>query len=212
MASNGGSAARADAPRRLLPAAERRAAILDAAAAAFADRGFAATSMDDVATECGVTRLIVYRHFASKEALYEAVLSDVTRALAEAFTAALEDRAGQAAVSALLTVARANPAGYTLLWRHARREPQFAAHADGFRTSAVGFAQALLSAAGLRGHHLRWAAETAVDHAVSAVQAWVDHEPETRDAEFVALMSASLPAMVNVWAAATATLSVGSTG
>jgi len=188
------------APRRLLPAAERRAAILNAAAAAFADHGFAGTSMEDVAAKCGVSRLIVYRHFESKEAVYEGVLSDVARRLSVAFTGALEDRAGQAAVAALLSVARDDPAGYTLLWRHARREPKFAAHAEGFRTVAVGFAQALLATAGLRGPRLRWASETAVDYAVSAVQTWVDREPVSRDAEFVALMGASLPAMVNAWA------------
>ena len=193
-------AGKSAAPRRLLPAAERRQAILGAAGIAFVDHGFAGTSMDDVAAQCGVTRLIVYRHFASKEALYEAVLADVARRLSEAFAAALEDRAGQAAVAALLSVARADPAGYTLLWRHARREPQFSAHAEGFRTSAVGFAQALLAAAGLRGPRLRWAAETAVDYAVSAVQTWVDRRPASADAEFVALMAASLPAMVNAWA------------
>lgn len=157
--------------------------------------------MDDVAAECGVSRLIVYRHFATKESLYEAVLSDVARRLSVAMAAALEDRAGQAAVAALLSVARSDPAGYTLLWRHARREPQFAAHAEGFRSAAVAFAQGLLAAAGLRGHRLRWAAETAVDHAVSAVQNWVDHEPRSRDAEFAALMNASLPALVTAWAA-----------
>ncbi|HVE94604.1 MAG TPA: helix-turn-helix domain-containing protein [Acidimicrobiales bacterium] len=187
--------------RRLLAAPERRAAILNAAGAAFADHGFAGTSMDDVATECGVSRLILYRHFATKDALYEAVLSDVAQRLSVAFAAALEDRAGQAAVAALLSVARSDPAGYTLLWRHARREPQFAAHAEGFRNAAVAFAQGLLETAGLSGHRLRWSAETAVDYAVSAVQNWVDHEPRSRDQEFTALMNASLPAMVVAWAA-----------
>src|ERR1700691_1539403 len=55
---------------KLLPRAQRRAAILHGAALAFASSGFADTSMDDVGTACGVTKLIVYRHFGSKEELY----------------------------------------------------------------------------------------------------------------------------------------------
>ena len=39
--------------------------------------GFAATSMEDVAEACGVTKLIVYRHFDSKEDLYRAILQRV---------------------------------------------------------------------------------------------------------------------------------------
>src|SRR5687767_13524021 len=60
----------ADVPaRRLLRRKERQASILHGAAAAFARSGFAATSMEDVAEACGVTKLIVYRHFDSKEDL-----------------------------------------------------------------------------------------------------------------------------------------------
>src|SRR5215207_9673102 len=64
-------------PRRLLRRDERRAAILHGAAAAFAGQGYAATSMEDVAEACGVTKLIVYRHFDGKEELYRAILQRV---------------------------------------------------------------------------------------------------------------------------------------
>ena len=60
--------------RRLLSREQREASILRAAARAFATGGFAATSMEDIAAEAGVTKLIVYRHFDSKQQLYEAVL------------------------------------------------------------------------------------------------------------------------------------------
>ena len=39
--------------------------------------GFADTSMEDVAAACGVTKLIVYRHFGSKEELYREILQQV---------------------------------------------------------------------------------------------------------------------------------------
>ena len=62
------------APRRD-PA--RRMALLAAAAEAFAHAGYAATSMDEIAATAGITKLIVYRHFESKEVLYRAVLEQV---------------------------------------------------------------------------------------------------------------------------------------
>ncbi|HWS45914.1 MAG TPA: TetR/AcrR family transcriptional regulator, partial [Acidimicrobiia bacterium] len=59
---------------RRLSRHERREAILAAAAAAFARTGFPTTSIADISATAGVSHLIVYRHFDSKEALYKAVL------------------------------------------------------------------------------------------------------------------------------------------
>jgi AcrR family transcriptional regulator len=48
---------------------QTRAAIADAAVALFADRGFADTTMEDVADAAGVSRRTAYRHFPSKDDL-----------------------------------------------------------------------------------------------------------------------------------------------
>ena len=50
-----------------------RGAILDAAGNLFSGQGFAATSVDAVAAAAGVAKGAVYHHFASKEAIFEAV-------------------------------------------------------------------------------------------------------------------------------------------
>jgi len=55
--------------------AERRDSILTGAARAFARAGYAATSMEDIAEASGITKLIVYRHFGSKEELLGAVVA-----------------------------------------------------------------------------------------------------------------------------------------
>src|SRR5204863_4834383 len=78
------------APRQLLSRPERQAAILRGAATAFARTGYAATSMEDVAAASGITKLIVYRHFDSKEELYRAVLQQVSDRLAEEFVAGVQ--------------------------------------------------------------------------------------------------------------------------
>src|SRR5262249_25424012 len=66
-----------------------RAALLTEATALFAARGYAGTSLEDVATASQVTRGAVYHHFASKQALFEAVLDEQeTTATARVTTAA----------------------------------------------------------------------------------------------------------------------------
>jgi AcrR family transcriptional regulator len=61
-------------PRKRLRPDERRALIEDAAARLFAEQGFAATRLDDVAAAAHVTKPVLYRHFDSKQALYLALL------------------------------------------------------------------------------------------------------------------------------------------
>jgi AcrR family transcriptional regulator len=54
--------------------AERtRAALLDAAASLFVERGYAGTGMRDIATAAGVATETVYAHFSSKRLLFRAV-------------------------------------------------------------------------------------------------------------------------------------------
>ena len=65
--------------------AERRAAtieaILKAARRLFGERGFAATTIDDIAAAARVAKGAVYHHFPTKEAVFEAVFDEVSRDL-----------------------------------------------------------------------------------------------------------------------------------
>jgi AcrR family transcriptional regulator len=61
-----------------MKAAERRASILAVAKVLFADKGFHAVSVDDIARRVGVSPAVLYQHFASKEALYEGVLDSLS--------------------------------------------------------------------------------------------------------------------------------------
>jgi AcrR family transcriptional regulator len=186
-------------PRVLLDRPTRRASILRAAAVAFVERGFAATSMDDVATKAGITRLIVYRHFATKEALYVAILQDVRDRLAEQ-GAAGAGRGESTAVRALLAVGREDAAGVTLLLRHAAREPQFASYSDEFREQVIAYAEELMRVARAPVRvRTRWSAETLVSFVFDALLHWLEDGDSARDQEFLDRVDASLPALVAAW-------------
>jgi AcrR family transcriptional regulator len=178
---------------------QRRAEIVEAAARVFAHSGYAATSMEDVAAAAGVTKLIVYRHFASKEALYRAVLERVFDRQAELFVEHVsQGLQACGATAALLIVGRERPNGFRLLWRHAAREPQFADYAQEFRDVAVGAARVVVEPF-LAPAFRAWAAQTLFDHLVDAVLNWLDHGDPERDAEFVAAEAAALQATVTAW-------------
>ena len=79
------------APRKLLSRSQRQATILQGAATAFATKGFASTAMEEVAAASGITKEIVYRHFASKEELYRAVLEGAAQRTREEFARARQE-------------------------------------------------------------------------------------------------------------------------
>ena len=66
--------AAAPAGRRRMAPQVRAAQILDAALAEFSEHGFAATTMDDIARRCGLSKGGLYAHFASKDEIFEALL------------------------------------------------------------------------------------------------------------------------------------------
>jgi AcrR family transcriptional regulator len=76
--------------RRELYSEATRAALLDQATTLFAERGYAGTSLEDVASASQVTRGAVYHHFASKQALFEAVLQQQEARAMEAVAAAAD--------------------------------------------------------------------------------------------------------------------------
>lgn len=63
-----------DRPRRVRDPELHRRAILDAAARAFAERGYSRATLRDIARRAGVTHGLVLRHFGSKENLFLAAV------------------------------------------------------------------------------------------------------------------------------------------
>jgi len=64
-----------------LPAAQRRAQLLQVALETFSADGYAITTMDLVARRAGVTKPVLYQHFSNKHGLFLELLRDVANRL-----------------------------------------------------------------------------------------------------------------------------------
>ena len=160
-------------PPRRLPRAQRREQILAAATEAFARGGFAATSLDDIAAQADITRVILYRHFDSKTELYQAVLDRMCARL----EAHVEEPVGgftDASIDGLLQAAAESPAGFRLLFHHALREPEFKERIEKFRADITAAAYLQITAFIADEALARWAAQLAPVAAVEAITAWLD--------------------------------------
>lgn len=159
--------------KQRLPRAERREQILASATEAFARSGFAATSLDDIAAEAGITRVILYRHFDSKTDLYQAVLDRMCARL----DANVDEPVGgftDASVDGLLAAATESPAGFRLLFQHALREPEFKERIEKFRADITAASYLQIAAVVPDGALARWAAQLAPVVAIEAIIAWLD--------------------------------------
>ncbi len=195
-----GSRAAAPAGRRL-GREERREAIIGGAAVAFARAGYSGTSMADISRSVGVSHLIVYRHFESKEVLYEAVLDRAVDGLRVALSAAGAVGPHGPSPAVLLQAARTDPAAFEVLWRHATREPGFARWVARARELLRNTTETAL-APHVEARNLRWATRATVAYLVEAVLAWVEDGDPELDARFVVATDAALQAGVRSWARA----------
>jgi AcrR family transcriptional regulator len=170
-AARGERSATPAGPVRRLRRAERREQILDAATRAFARAGFTATSLDDVAEEAGITRVLLYRHFDSKADLYRAVLD---RACARLVGSVGSDDFDSRAIPALIRAAAADPDAFRLLFRHAAREPEFRDQADSLTAASTDVARRNLAGMIPDGPWLGWASRLIPALTIEAVIAWLD--------------------------------------
>jgi AcrR family transcriptional regulator len=74
-----------------LPAAERKAAVLDCACGIFSTGSYRGTTTAEIARKAGVTEPVLYRHFASKRDLYLAVLGESWSRLRKLWEKAIDD-------------------------------------------------------------------------------------------------------------------------
>ncbi|MGH3873994.1 MAG: TetR/AcrR family transcriptional regulator [Pseudonocardiaceae bacterium] len=109
--------------RRRLSSQARRGELLEAALREFGSRGYYLTQMEHVAATAGVSKALVYQHFASKEELFAAVTEHVVAGFLERLPEVL-GRAGDAlgawrgVVRLLCDLVTERPQAWALVARH----------------------------------------------------------------------------------------------
>jgi AcrR family transcriptional regulator len=158
-------------PVRRLQRDKRRKQIVQAAKHAFAQTGFAHTSLDDVAAAAGVSRALIYRHFDSKSELYIAALDD----FGDYLQAELGPRETwePSSVQKLVQVAIEDPDGFLLLFEHAAREPEFADVIDDVRDHSVLIAKERMPEKLNSTTYVDWAARFIPTALIQAVVTWI---------------------------------------
>jgi AcrR family transcriptional regulator len=100
---------------------ERREQLLDVGRSLFAEKGFEATSIEEIAARAGVSKPVVYEHFGGKEGLYAVVVDREMSDLLDRLTAALSSGHPRTLVEqaalALLTYIEEQTDGFRILSR-----------------------------------------------------------------------------------------------
>jgi AcrR family transcriptional regulator len=73
---------------------ETRAKLIQAGRKAFAEKGYAASSMDDLTAEAGLTRGALYHNFGDKKGLLQAVIDQIDAEMLSRMRAAAKARGG----------------------------------------------------------------------------------------------------------------------
>jgi AcrR family transcriptional regulator len=107
-------------PKDVDALSKRSEAILDVAVKVFADRGFAATDVQEIADKAGVGKGTIYRHFESKERLFLAAAERGVAQMHAAIDAAVEQATDPVqlirdAITAFLTFFEQHPEFIELL-------------------------------------------------------------------------------------------------
>jgi AcrR family transcriptional regulator len=175
-----------------MPAAERRAGILDAAMEVFAERGYHVASLDEIARTADVSKALIYEHFPSKEALWASLLdtqvAEVFRRLAgAAATSEPGEVRLRAGVDAFLAFVEERPGAWRMLFREAA-DPEVGSFLERVRSQVAGVVATLIAA-----EPAKWPAEDArrelavemlAEQLTGAVQAlanwWGDHQDVPR--------------------------------
>lgn len=167
-----------------MPAAERREQLLRTAVSVFAEHGYHATSMNDVAEAAGVTKPVLYQHFSSKRELFIELLDDIGAELRETIAKATADAAGprqqieQGFHAYFCFVEESTDAFRVLFGSGARRDPEFASFARAVEASIAEAISELIVVEGEPVAQSLLLAHSIVGMTEAASRYWLAHDRE----------------------------------
>ena len=106
-----------------LTAAQRRAQLIEIGRAVFAEHGYEATAVEQIAERAKVSKPIIYDHFGGKEGLYAVIVDRemeyVARRITESISSGSPRQRVEAAALAFLSYVKDHPDGFAVLSKDA---------------------------------------------------------------------------------------------
>ncbi len=110
-----------DGTRKRLTGVERRKQLIEVGRSVFADVGYEAASVEEIAEKAGISKPVVYEHFGGKEGLYAVVIDremeHVIARISEAISTGSARERLDGAVYAFMEYVQARPDGFAVLFR-----------------------------------------------------------------------------------------------
>jgi AcrR family transcriptional regulator len=169
---------------RRLTAEQRRKQLFAVAIELFAQRGYRATTMDDIAEAAGVTKPLLYQHFSSKRALYLELVDSIAHDLLEAIQPAVREAEGprqqvELGFAAYFRLVVSHEAEFRLLYGRDHADDQELGRALRAVEDAIAEAIDPLIDAGLDDDHRRLLAYGIVGMAEGASRRFLQQRPTT---------------------------------
>ncbi|HMT25336.1 MAG: TetR/AcrR family transcriptional regulator [Microthrixaceae bacterium] len=164
-----------------LPAAERREQLLRTAIEVFGERGYHNASMNDVAEAAGVTKPVLYHHFASKRDMYKGLLVDIGTELEDLISKAAAQASGPReqiifGFRAYFSFVEQNPSAFRVLFgAGTRRDEEFAAVARRVEASIAEVVASLIEVEGLSPERRKLLGNGIVALAEGSCRYWLEH-------------------------------------
>jgi len=150
----------------------------------FAEHGYHATSMNDVAEAAGVTKPVLYQHFTSKRELFIELLADIGAELRDTISKATADAGGprqqiENGFRAYFGFANEQTDAFRVLFGSgARRDPEFASFALGVESSIAETIADLIVVEGEPARYRFLLAHSIVGMTEAATRYWLSHDRE----------------------------------
>ena len=169
---------------------ERRAQLIELGLSLFARRAYDEISIDDIASEAGVSKGLLYHYFGSKRAFYVACVASAAEQLVERTTvdeSLPEPMRGRAGIEAYFDFAKEHEAAYLALMRSGiGNDPEVAAVVEKTRARIL---ERMLETLGLEERPVfRAAARSWIGQVEAACLDWMEGDPGVDRATLVTLL------------------------
>lgn len=179
----------------------RHQKLLRETAVVFAESGIAQMSMDKLAKELGISKVVLYRYFNSKDDLIDLILSQLVDQVLDSDSRELGW--GRKLVAENLSIIRQNQHAFLLLIRHTIHDPKFEHHYKRIHGTLVentikrinhdfsGIENDVIS--------VRFFCERLCTFVLDAIKGWIESGDPNKDREFVRWVVQSMAGLGKSW-------------